>query len=179
MIEKFGFCDALLESRKNDWWESFVWIGFVLLGSLAPIYVSTLVLLIAKQPFGLVDFAGHGEFSIYSAALLATCCYLVLRDSKKPFPLRHVFGFLVFFVLLTATAIFASVTTFSKIGLKALAFDENVVTTLSLNLFVFSLLVTYISNVLDAVTSRADPRKASERQEKRLKEDFDSLENVR
>src|SRR4051812_39842936 len=65
-------------------------LGFTLLGGLAPLWISWFARGFRTGTLpNVTEFAHGGEFSLYSAALVAPAAYLLAYDGKKtPFPRR-------------------------------------------------------------------------------------------
>lgn len=171
------FIWTIKNASRENWYESSIWVLYILVGSLAPVYISILILLIGSQSVSLLDFTRHAQFAIYSSSILATSAYLILRDLKKPFPRRGIFGAIVLVGLITATALFASVTIFSRFELisKFLTVDQNLVKVISLFLFVISIILAFFVNVLDSVIATANVRRLEAEQRAQLETNFDGL----
>lgn len=169
---------TIKKTSGNNWYESFVWLVYILLGSLAPIYISILILLIAKQSVCMLDFTRHAQFAIYSASILATSTYLIGKDKTRPFPRRGIFMALVIIGLITSTSLFASVTIFSRIKAisRFLIVDEKLVMNLSLIVFTVSIVLAFLVNVLDSVIpSTEDLNRLVAEQSADLDKDFEDL----
>ena len=177
MIKHKSVIWSVRNTTLQDWYESFVWVLYILVGSLAPVYISVLILLIAGQSFYFLDFTRHAEFAIYSASILAASAYLIFKDKKRPFPRRGIFGALIIFGLITSTALFASVTIFTKIAIisKFLAVDESLVKSFSLYLYMASICIAFFVNVLDSVIPSEDVRAIESEQQENLYKAFKDL----
>ncbi len=177
MTKRDGLIGVLKDASCQNYYDAGVWLLYTGLGSLIPIIISVVILMVAGVNFGLVDFARHAEFGIYSAAILASCAYVVGKDLDKPFPCRQVFVLLIILAIIVATAFFASVSVFGKVEFLRDLFtvDAKFVTTCTVGLFFFSLVLGCLINLLDGVISNFDLQKAQKRQAKELETDFDGL----
>lgn len=177
MTRKDSFFSVLKDASLQDWRDSAVWLLYAGFGSLVPIVISVVILFVARKPVRVVDFARHAEFAIYSAALLASSTYLILKDVKRPFPSRQVFGLIIITCILLCTAFFASVTIFSKVDFfqNIRPFNESMVRNWTIGLFIFSLLIGFIVHVLDLVVSAPDVGQIHAEQERQLESAFDVL----
>lgn len=176
-------CDSFIWTLKNttklNWTESLTWLMYILLGSLLPVYISIIILCILKQPFGFTDFTGHAEFGIYSATILASSAYVVLKDFRnRPFPRRAIFGGIIVLGLITASAIYATVTIADKIAILRDFFplDQKLIMCFSLILFGSSIVVAYLVNILDSVITNLDLESFKAKVESTLDKEFDELE---
>lgn len=169
---------TIKKATQHEWYESLVWLVYILLGSLAPVYISVLILLVARQSVRLLDFTSHAQFAIYSASILATSAYLICKDKKRPFPRRGIFVALVLVGLMTSTSLFASVTIFAKIQTidRFLEVDKKLVMILSLSVFAISILMAFLVNVLDSVIpATEDINRLVAEQSADLDKDFEDL----
>lgn len=168
---------AIRNTTSIDWYESLVWVVYILVGGLAPVYISVLILLTARQSVCVLDFTRHAEFAIYSASILAASAYLIFKDKKRPFPRRGIFGALIIFGLITSTSLFASVTIFSRIETisRFLTVDENLVKSVSLVLYSVSICLAFIVNVLDSVIPSENLRAIEAEQQANLYKAFKDL----
>lgn len=162
--------------------ESLNWLLYSLGGSTLPIWLGGYVLLpIFNKHFHWVEYGQHGEFALYTAALIAPTLRLIARDVEDfEFVRRQLFLFIGWIILTMSVAIYSGVITAengaSSSGGVASFFTLN--TTLlfkvSLSLFIctagFSFLVTLIDYQRVGTREIFSAQLASER---RLEETFD------
>ena len=64
------------------------WLWFTLFGGLLPLYGGAFFSWVLFSRFSWANLVDHGEFGIYSAAVLASGLFVVSREYKVPFPER-------------------------------------------------------------------------------------------
>ena len=69
-------------STKRHWADGLRWFGWNVMGGFLPLWGTLIGLRLTKQPMRLASVSSKGEFAIYSAALLAGCLYLVVKDFR-------------------------------------------------------------------------------------------------
>ena len=75
---------TLREASSEQWNESLGWLLYSLAGSTLPIWLGGYVLLpIFGRHFSWVEYGRHGEFALYSAALLAPTLRLIAKDISR------------------------------------------------------------------------------------------------
>jgi len=134
------FINTLRNSPREHWISALQWLLTSLIGGLLPTWGLLLFLLLFSQPVFIENFTQHGEFALYSAAMLSATFYIVSKDYepnpiqqvlrrltghefpknlKKPFPGRIVFIIICLMLLVISTLLFAGATlaALPKVGL--------------------------------------------------------------
>jgi hypothetical protein len=170
------FLEALGSTTWPHWRDGAMWLGFNLVGSLTPIWFGWLLLTLLSRPPSWADLSSHGEFALYSAAMLAPTLYILLRDLRAPgFPGRLVLGLLAFTAAVVSTGFFAAVTTAFAIPQPLLKINQAFLRSGTLGLFVFSALLAFVVTVVDNARSQPDIRGMAATQEQELAKDFEKL----
>jgi cytochrome bd-type quinol oxidase subunit 2 len=156
----------LRKSNKDERKESAMWLLFNIVGSLLPLYVTALMLLVSTLTFDYQNFTRNGEFVLYAAALLAPAAFQILRDLRSPFPFRTGLGLgmLVLMIFAVALYVFANQQSRSE---HTLSFA--VVTVI---IYVLSLIIAFWVNLIDMVRVSPDIRKIEESQLDDLRNEF-------
>lgn len=175
MVERLTLLWALRGVTREHVRDTFEWLLYTGLGSLVPVWVGILLFLMFYRPIPWMDFLGHGEFALYSAALIAPSLYLVVTDREEaPFPRRGLFVLGAGVVLLFSVTLFAGITVLIRADLIQ-RIDDTVVAWLSLLLFFVSISIAFLVTLLD--NSRRFPavRKIAEQTREELENRFDRL----
>jgi hypothetical protein len=98
-INPVNLFSAIRSCSKEHWWNTGKWLAYTVLCGFLPIIIGLLLVWIfATKPVNWYDFVVHGEFVIYSAALIAassrlltTCMSLRKREvHRRPATTSHV-----------------------------------------------------------------------------------------
>jgi uncharacterized membrane protein YhaH (DUF805 family) len=149
----------------RSWWQTLLWVGYNLLGSLMPIWGTYFLLQLHHQNFVLNDFIKHGEFALYTAAFLAPALQLVVRNIRDA---KYVLG--TGAVLFAVAGLVVSGIIYSGVVVGVPSpqqIDESFLFKVSIILFAsslaFAVLVTLIENQQlnpNVTKSEADDQKA-------------------
>jgi hypothetical protein len=141
---------TIRNASAKSWWQTLLWVGYNLLGSLMPIWGTYFLLKLHHQHFQINDFAKHGEFALYTAAFLAPALQLVVRNIKDA---KYVLG--TGAVLFAVAGLVVAVNVYSGVVVGVPApetIDEVFLLRVSIILFlaslVFAVVVTLIENQL-------------------------------
>jgi len=147
------------------------------IGGLLPLWGSWLLLTLSKESASITDFIRHGEFLLYSASLLPTAAFLMLRDFKTPFPQRLIVGLVIIFLLVVSSLMFAGVFTITRHDVETTRPSVNVpfLAWVSIPLYLISLIAMLIATFFDMIVLSFDPLEKQERDEKNLAEQFRKL----
>lgn len=69
-------------SAGGPWGKAFQWVTYALVGTLAPFWMSVIVIWLSPQEYGVSKLIAHGELSIYAISFIATTVY-VLNDKLR------------------------------------------------------------------------------------------------
>lgn len=175
-----NFLGALKETNRSHWREAGLSLAYSIFGSLAPVWGGFLLLRLFSRRPGWVDFSQHGEFALYSAAMLAPALYVVSRDLKVPgFAGRSVLILLCFLGIFVATCFFVAVTTAFMAPTPILKIDQPFLSQWTLVLFCLSCCISIVVAGLDQARVFPDIRETEARERKRLNDDFDRLEDTK
>ncbi len=170
------FWRALRSASRSNWTDAAMWLAHNLLGGLTPVWFGWLLLTLLSRHPSWSDFSDHGEFAIYSAAMLAPTFYVILRDLKTPgFPGRLIFGLLTLTGILVATGFFAAVTTAFMSPVPLVTLNSFFLRYGTMSLFIFSASLAFIVTVLDNARVQPDVRSIVASEQKELERDFDKL----
>jgi len=165
-----GLIDALKHTSKEHWFESFLCVLISFLGGLLPTWGALFFLRMFSIPMDFKTFTGHAEFALYSASMITGAFYTVTKSDpllasfwkkvfarfgmdqfyfpRETFPGGRYFG-LLFFLLWTLSVFFFTGTTLGQLPGSGLHLDDDFVITGTILLFGFTVLISYIVNVLD------------------------------
>lgn len=124
-----------------------------------PIWGALFLLRLHRTPFHWVDFASHGEFGIYAAALLAPAIYQILKSIRKDrFPLRTGSVLLALVGILTAAFIYAGTNPqfAANAAVAAGTIDEAYLMTFSGALLVLAFTFSFFVTLMDTVVTEPD-----------------------
>lgn len=176
MTSRVSFLAALRAAKWDHWREALVLMGYTLLGGLAPLWIGWIVLALTHGHPQVIDFASHGEFALYTAALLAPAIYLIVHErSETPFTNQALFVLLALAGILVSVAAYglvapetSKVMTFSNLDRASLA-------DLSVDLFLGSVVYALLVSTLDNVRTTPPVRDIVAQQQRDLEADFDRL----
>jgi hypothetical protein len=170
--------DARIWLNWRQWWETAKWLFYTLAGSLLPVWGSCLLLKLFSQKIQWTDFFRHGEFALYSAAIITPAIYLILKEKFNiPFLRRHLCGFLAFSFLIFSTLIFAGVTIIAvnQNVQRPVVLNESFLVHSSIVVFCLSVFLVFFVTLGDNLITQEDLREVEQRSGKKLEKDFDAL----
>jgi hypothetical protein len=154
-----------------------IWLFYNLAGSLAPVWFGLLILETFKRKPGWADFSQHGEFALYSAAMLAPAFYVINRDLRIPgFAGRQILGLLTLLGTLAATCFFVAVTTAFVEPKPVLEIDQSFLQRGTVTLFIFATILSFLVTVLDNARQTPDLPEIAKEQREKLAKQFEELE---
>ncbi|MHB8502912.1 MAG: hypothetical protein ACYDCG_19395 [Candidatus Acidiferrales bacterium] len=163
--------------KKSHWYDSFIWLIYNLAGSLAPVWFGILILKLFSRHPGWADFSDHGEFALYSAAMFAPTFYVISRDLKVPgFTGRQILSLLTLLGLLASTCFFVAVTTAFMDPKPVLEIDHGFLQSGTLDLFVLSVVLSFLVTALDNGRQAPDVNELAAQQQVKLAAQYDALE---
>ncbi len=175
MTERLPFLWAFGQIKLQHLKDSTEWFLYTIVGSLVPVWAGAVLYWIAPGGVSWLDFASHGEFALYSAALLAPAIYITVTEREDlPFPSRTLFVFVAFILLLVSLLIFAGITVLQRFNLVGHIKGESVVLW-SLGLYVTSAIVAFVVDLFDNLRRAPDVRKLAADRQKALEQRFDEL----
>jgi len=162
---------SILKSEKFcPWWDAFICLLFTLVGSLAPVWIGAILVRLFSRWAGWFAFFSHGEFSIYSAAFLASTLYLMAKGSKpKAKILFPVIG------LLLSAVLFAGVTSQDIFSSENITIDQNFLFNISWPLFFCSIALFFSTNVSENIRLAANISEVARQEYNKLDKNFENL----
>src|SRR5258708_20892004 len=118
MSQKRGLIGTLQDSGRGTIINSWVGLGFTTVLGFWQLWLGALaVQILPPHNVEWMDFVRHGEFAMYSAALLATCLRFITRDTDSGnFVHRQWFGLLAFLGLAFSVALYCFVKAATQLG---------------------------------------------------------------
>jgi hypothetical protein len=166
---------TLRETTREQWFESFAWLLYSLAGSTVPIWLGGYVLLpIFGTRFSWVEYGKHGEFALYSAALLAPTLRLIAKDIDNfVFVRRQGFLFFGWIFLTGSVAIYSSVIAADRIAQGTANLNTALMVVMSLVLYAASLIFSFVVIIIDSQRLPTNLRDIVKAQATKLEADFD------
>jgi hypothetical protein len=143
---------VLWSAIRRHYKETSKWLAFTLLGGLIPVWGGMLLFRLFSIKFGFATFSSNGEFALYSAAMIAPACYLIVKDYKDSiFIYRSIFTLISLGCLLVSTILFAGVTAANSMGKDQvpIRLDSNFLRLSTLLLFAVSVIISFIAMAVD------------------------------
>ena len=161
---------------KSNWRDASYWLGYTLIGGLAPIWSGYIILRILSQDPTWTQFSEHGEFALYTAALVAPAFHTVSREFRVP-GLRG----RQFFLLASFCCMFLAVFAYVAVGSAYASnpssiIDQAFLAWLTLGIFVLSTVLALCVTVLDYARLSSDLPEVVAGQRQNLKREFDDLQ---
>lgn len=165
MRRKPSIYSVLRATTKEQLIESLNWLLYSVGGSTLPIWLGGYVLLpIVSKHFHWLEYGQHGEFALYSAALITPTLRLIARDVEEfEFVRRQLFLFLGWIFLTVSVAIYSCViavsgsaanelnlSSASASGTVGLSLNVAVLFRFSLALFVLTVLFSFVVTLIDS-----------------------------
>ncbi|MCF8096895.1 MAG: hypothetical protein K9K65_03555 [Desulfarculaceae bacterium] len=149
------------------------------LGSLFPLLVSIVVVMIFNRKWSVSQFFMKGEFALYSAALVVASAHLVFKDySAAKFPFRSLFGIFSIGIVVVASVIYTVLALIAeKIIGETYVFELNndVFFTISFSLYVGAALIYFMSDLFDKAAEGIDLQEERNDRMENLSNEFDRL----
>ena len=162
--------NALSETRASHWKDSAIWLAYVLLGGLLPIWGGALFLRAISKPLAISYFIDNGELAIYSASILSPTLYLILKDFKTSiFANRHIFALISLLFLLVSSFLFTSVIAASAGTFQV---DQLFLRRWTIIVYIVSACLAFIVTVIDQSRSTKDIRTYHAKEFQELRERF-------
>lgn len=168
---------SIPEENREHWQEALKWLVFTIVGSLFPVWAGALLLMLTSQPFGWRDFFRHGEFALYSAAILAPAIQLLSREFRTIFFEHRWLHLLVAVVgLLVSALLFSAVIATSPPSGSPLRLNQGMLIWGSMGLFLSSATFVFFVTFLDYQRLARDIRAVQDKSLRELKRSFKHTE---
>lgn len=176
-INPVNLYSAIRSCSKEHWWNTGKWLAYTVLCGFLPIIIGLLLVWIfATKPVNWYDFVVHGEFVIYSAALIAASTRLVSKDTATfPFVHREMFTLTAILVLVSCVALYSAIKTSLLFSLQHV--NDERIAEFSILILVVSLSFSTLVFLLDQQRVKPDVIGILAHQEKQLDSDFDKTGN--
>lgn len=166
---------TLREATPEEWGESFGWLLYSLAGSTLPIWLGGYVLLpIFGTHFAWIEYGRHGEFALYSAALLAPTLRLIAKDVENfEFVRRQAFLFFGWIFLTGAVAIYSAVIAADRIANGTATLNQYLLLVISLSLYGVSVIFSFLVTIIDCRRVPTNFREIVKAETKKLDAEFE------
>jgi hypothetical protein len=169
---------VVMMPTRRHWYESFGWLLATVLGGLMPLWGSYILFLLKGKTPQLNEFVIHGEFALYSAAMLAAACFLIMREWPSGyFPWRIIFGMSAVAGVVLSALVFASVFEANLTATSAATIDVDFLRPFSLVLFSAAFVLSYVVTLIDLVGFTIDPQELQAEEDADLASQFHALED--
>jgi hypothetical protein len=176
MKQQLGLWRILSAQFAENRRDTLVLTGYSVLGGLAPLWMGALIRKWYGQPFSLNAVAGHGEFALYSAALLAPALYTLGRErGAAVLPARDVLLLAGVTLMVFSIAAYAPIATALLGGSPSAGFDERYYAWSTVVIFALSLAFFMAVALLDHARTSPPVTGMAEEQYRSLAADFDRL----
>ena len=162
----------LSEAKIDDWSHAFMFMAFYVFGSLAPVLLSSVLLVLFTKPFGIGTFLDNGEFAIYTATALAPIFYLLFKRDSGLDKLLYFLPMLG--ALLVATAVFSGLTIVDSFEIKELQINTTFLRASSITIYALALLATFLVRLHENVEGVVNVEQGRKDREDELNEQFDA-----
>jgi len=144
---------SLIDIKTEHWKEASIKLCYTLIGSLIPIWLGAIIVWMIGRLNSWTMFFEHGEFAIYSAALLASVFYLISSGRvRNPFLKKRFLSiFTLVLILLAAALFFIAVTNLTDRIILLIVF--------TMIIFIFSVTIFFFANVFEIAQIDTDIRK--------------------
>jgi len=177
MAKIVNVLSVLREANKRHWLEAIYWLLFTVFGSGLPIYGGWFLLTLLSRKVGFMDFCRHGEFALYSAAILGATLYLISRGGyKEMFINMRCFVLVSSILLLFATLIFAGATaaSASDSGERSVIINPMVLIASSILILAITIVVVFFVTLIDTVRFSPDLTEIQRTGIEKLRRDFET-----
>jgi hypothetical protein len=165
------------DADQTNWRDARYWLCYTLIGGLAPIWCGYIILKVLSHHATMGQFTEHGEFALYTAAIVAPAFHTLGRDLKIPgFRGRQFLLLVSVCCMLLAVCVYVAVSSAymstslpNEINQAFLAYGTVV-------LFILSTGLAFCVTVLDYARLSSDPRAVLDGQREELKKDFTHLQ---
>jgi hypothetical protein len=169
---------AVTSCGSDHWRSAGKWLAYTVGCGFLPIMIGLLLVWIfSTKPVNWYDFVVHGEFLIYSAALIAASTRLISRDTATfPFVHREMFTLAAFLALASCVALYSAIKTAILFRLQDTINNPRIVR-FSMIILVVSLAFSFLVFLLDQQRVNPNVIGILAHQENQLSAAFDNLGN--
>jgi len=165
------------DTDQTNWRDARYWLSYTLIGGLAPIWCGYIILKLLSHRLTISQFTEHGEFALYTAALVAPAFHTLGRDLKVPgFKGRQLLLLLSVCCMLLAVCIYVAVSSAYISNALSNEINQDFLAYGTVVLFVLSTVLAFCVTVLDYARLSSDPRDVLAGQREELKKDFTQLQ---
>ncbi len=159
----------LRNATLGHWRQAGLWILMVVMGGLFPLWGGALLFVLWGQSPSLPLFLSHGEFYIYSAAIMAPTLYVLLSICR--FGIVHIISIMV---LLVNAVLFAGILSSNSFA-PIIDVDKVFLRSSSIVLLALSIFITLCARVAENIQRGPDVRGMQRRAYDELEADLDTL----
>lgn len=170
--------NILADTERKNWYDASYWLAYTLIGGLTPIWCGYLFLRLFSQHPTWRQFTQHGEFALYTAAIIAPAFHTVSRDLKFPgLRGRRFFLLAGFCSMFIAVCVYVAVSSAYVSTVSPIEIDQGFLRWLTVGLFAFSTALAFLITVVDNAMLYSDLRQVVAGQEKTLQDEFTRLKD--
>ena len=159
------------QSRKQHWRHALLSIGFYIMGTLLPVWLSLFLLRLFSQPIGFGTFLDEGQFAIYSAAALAPILYSLSKQGSGQE--RTLYQLLIMICLMLAAGTFSGLTVVESLTIGQLHVDILVLRISSIAIYGLALVATFFLDLHENVYGELNVAEERSHRQDRLGKEFD------
>ena len=162
---------VLTQTRTIHLRDSLLSMGFYVIGSLMPVWLSLPLLVLISQPIGFDAFLDNGQFAIYGAAAAAPILYSLFRQS--PGAERALYFLLMLVCLLLTVAIFSGLIVVDSLSIGQLQINVSFLRILSITIYIAALLAMFFVDLHENVYQMVDVSGDRLQRQDKMDEQFD------
>ena len=156
----------------EHWRDAISWLAYSLLGIGFPVLLTTAILAAMKLSITVGVFTNDGQIAIYSAALWATICYLLVKPATLRLPATQLIGWFTLIGFGLAVALFVIATLYSN----GVDIDSRLIEWPSVALFGISVIFTFFAVGLDNKRTAFDPQSRRQADFQTLSDEFGTVD---
>ena len=175
-VNPVNLVSAVRSCSREHWRTAGKWLAYTVGCGFLPVIVGLLLVWgLSTKTFDWHDFVVHGEFVIYSAALVAASTRLISKDTETfPFVHREMFVLSAILTLMCSIALYSAIKTATLLSLQT-TINNNFIVRFSLALLSFSLAFFFLVFLLDQQRITPNVKGIARLKEQKLSDDFDNL----
>ena len=164
------------EATREHYKQTAIYVAYYTCGSLLPVWLGIMVILLLSKPLELGTFLDSGQFAIYAAAALGASLYLLKRQNSGNE--SHLFLLVTIVCLVLSAAMYVALTVVDALTLVHLEVNIPLLRILSLVLYVVSLLMTFYLELYQNVDHARAYQARRSRDQKDMESEFEREMNA-
>ena len=161
------------QTKKEDLGHSLLSIGFYAAGSLMPVWLSSVLLILFNQPVGIGTFVDNGEFAIYAAAALSPIIFLLFKQTSGLE--KALYLLLVLLALIIAAGIFSGLTVVDTLPLGQFPINTPFLRWWSITIYIIALVATFFVDLHENVYNSLNMEQERLDRQTELETEFDEV----